>query len=468
MHDHEFERQVHQKMEGLHLDPSDAVWEQVEGQLHRKKRRRIVFWIPLLLAVLFTGGYILQHDFHPKRTAAFSSNTGLSSDNKKETSLGETKTTENTSTGRSTTLSGSLQQAGMAPAIGKNKKQAATLNNTPHLAPVYILRNENRRTGENGYTATSLKQGITTPGSLGEERKLLSLAETVINQADSLTFNEPVAAAVPPVSYLHIPFSTLFASPPNEGVAIQTVGLSNKRRLHLGIHAAIIRTSIYDGSGKLFSDKSLADQALANQNAMANPNTGSMVVSKPSVVRAGTGFSAGFFLRKEIGRGWSLSAGLDYTLYHTSIQIGRSRDSSLAQFNASGADRYFLTGNGSNSRPYTNSYHFIGLPLLLQFQLNRGKLPIVWEGGVEFTRLLTSNALHYSSTLNGYYKNNRLLNHTQFYVLTGLQLKAFSNTRHPVNIGPQLQVGLTNLSTRSSGKQEHLTQYGLKISTVIK
>lgn len=468
MHDHEFERQVHQKMEGLHLEPSDALWERVEGQLHKKKRRRILFWIPLLLAGLFTGGYILQYDFQPISTATLSSDPVLG--NNKKAQGGRTETTVNPLKESSTTPSSSSRQTDRTLDNGKNKKQDAALNNTPHPSPVYTPYKKNRQTGENTYAAISSKQqGMATTNASIEERNLLSSIGTSINQTDSLAFDEPVAAVVPPVFYSHEPFHTLFISPSGKDRAIQTVSLSNKKRLHWGIHAAIIKTSINDGRlGKLFSYNSMADQAMANQSIPGNTSSGNLTGSKPSVVQAGTGFSAGFFLRKEIGSRWAISTGLDYTLYRTSITIGRSRDSLLGQFSFSGADRYFLTGNGSYSRSYTNNYHFIGLPLLLQFQLTKGKLPIVWEGGVELARLLSSNALHYSSTLNGYYKNNHLLNHTQFYVLTGLQLKAFSNARYPVNIGPQLQVGLTNLSTSSAGKQEHLTRYGLRISTVIK
>src|SRR5437660_12210399 len=60
MPDHEFEKQVHQKIGEMKLRPSEAVWEKVEKQLHGKqKRRRLAIWLPLLLLCLGLGGYLL-------------------------------------------------------------------------------------------------------------------------------------------------------------------------------------------------------------------------------------------------------------------------------------------------------------------------------------------------------------------------------------------------------------------------
>ena len=55
MLENEFEKQVRQKMNRLHLQPGTEVWEEVERRIRKKKRRRIIiFWF--LLAGLFLGG----------------------------------------------------------------------------------------------------------------------------------------------------------------------------------------------------------------------------------------------------------------------------------------------------------------------------------------------------------------------------------------------------------------------------
>src|SRR5690349_15536007 len=63
MHDHDFEKQVHRKMEELRLEPSGSVWEKVETRLHGKEKRRPwIFWLPLLVVFIGTGGYFLTRD----------------------------------------------------------------------------------------------------------------------------------------------------------------------------------------------------------------------------------------------------------------------------------------------------------------------------------------------------------------------------------------------------------------------
>ncbi len=58
MQDHDFEKQVHQKMGEMRILPSEAVWEQVEMRLQRKERRRYwILWLTVILTGLLLGGY---------------------------------------------------------------------------------------------------------------------------------------------------------------------------------------------------------------------------------------------------------------------------------------------------------------------------------------------------------------------------------------------------------------------------
>ncbi len=63
MSDHEFEKQVHQKLQELKLRPSDGVWMEVEKSIRQgKSRRRFMWWWMAALFVGVTaGGYILYN-----------------------------------------------------------------------------------------------------------------------------------------------------------------------------------------------------------------------------------------------------------------------------------------------------------------------------------------------------------------------------------------------------------------------
>ena len=63
MRENEFEKRVQQQMEEFKLRPSDAVWEKVEEELRKKEKRRVVFFIFLLVGLSLLGytGYFISN-----------------------------------------------------------------------------------------------------------------------------------------------------------------------------------------------------------------------------------------------------------------------------------------------------------------------------------------------------------------------------------------------------------------------
>src|ERR1044072_8865404 len=76
MSDHDFEKQVQQKLGELKLRPSDAVWMEVEKNIRDKKRRRRFLWLwsAALLVTLTTSGIILYH-YNTRRTITIGEST---------------------------------------------------------------------------------------------------------------------------------------------------------------------------------------------------------------------------------------------------------------------------------------------------------------------------------------------------------------------------------------------------------
>lgn len=71
MSDHDFEKQVHQKLEELKLRPSDGVWMEVEKNIRQDKRRRRVLWLwmaALLISVTTSGVVLYYHTSGTGRT----------------------------------------------------------------------------------------------------------------------------------------------------------------------------------------------------------------------------------------------------------------------------------------------------------------------------------------------------------------------------------------------------------------
>lgn len=84
MSDHDFEKQVQQKLDELKLRPSDTVWMEVQKNIRTTKRRRRFFWLwtPMLLICLSTSAYILyRHYFKAEQTTGIAQTASSSKPN---------------------------------------------------------------------------------------------------------------------------------------------------------------------------------------------------------------------------------------------------------------------------------------------------------------------------------------------------------------------------------------------------
>jgi hypothetical protein len=112
---------------------------------------------------------------------------------------------------------------------------------------------------------------------------------------------------------------------------------------------------------------------------------------------------------------------------------------------------------------FVNRYYFLELPASILWQVNRSsRLPIFWETGFSPSYLVSSNALYYSTQSGAFYKAggnmiNKLQLNASTSVMVGLSVKGLK-----LQVGPQVQYGLTTLQRQSSAGQ-HLFYGGLRL-----
>ena len=190
-------------------------------------------------------------------------------------------------------------------------------------------------------------------------------------------------------------------------------------------------------------------------------------VNSSSYIRAAFSFGAGAFGIRNLSDRVSISAGLNYHYYSTEIQVGSLENKTITVNSIPGqqvrASSYYENGRNHN---YTNQYHFIELPVSLNYKLNRSpRMPFIWEGGLSVAYLLGSNALNYDPLTNTYYAYNKLFNNTQLNVATAVMI-GFPIYHYTLQAGPQFEYGLTKLLKSSAGTPGHVLYYGLKISFI--
>ncbi|HEX3767231.1 MAG TPA: hypothetical protein VHT72_02600, partial [Puia sp.] len=114
----------------------------------------------------------------------------------------------------------------------------------------------------------------------------------------------------------------------------------------------------------------------------------------------------------------------------------------------------------------TNQYHFIEIPLLVSFKLNKSNKPgFSWEAGLSPGYLLGNKALYFNPNANIYTTKYLQPNKMQLNGVTALMI-AFPFYKGELQIGPQVQYGFTGFVNTNGGNPGHLFYAGLKISFI--
>lgn len=238
----------------------------------------------------------------------------------------------------------------------------------------------------------------------------------------------------------------------------------------------------FAGGGGLSSvNQSLFQRASATQDNRAFVNT----YAPPSASAASTegsgskiqpdfSFWAGIFAQRHILKRLSLSVGLNLHYYSTRVETGQKVATSVASTTVTSSlfytsaivpvaqyYPYYPAGNGNT---FVNRYYFLELPVSLQWQLNCSrKTPLSWEAGLSVSRLMSSNALYYDGSSGVYYKDKGASSQTQLNATTAL-LVGLKCLGSRLQLGPQLQYGLTSLLNEKTTGSQHLFYGGIKFT----
>jgi hypothetical protein len=183
-------------------------------------------------------------------------------------------------------------------------------------------------------------------------------------------------------------------------------------------------------------------------------------------------FSFGIQLEatKQLGKKHRFGLSAGYSLFQTSVNVGRRVDSAFFSGNNNAAfssiaysSSFYYTNTDSTA--YTNKYHFLrlGADLYTPFRLFK-KIAFQWQLGAGINILAATNGLHYDPSTKKIFSNNALYAKTQSYISTGMDL---SIGKTPfLYIGPHWQYSFTNLTSNAGGDQ-HLFLSSIKVSVVL-
>jgi hypothetical protein len=446
MQENEFEQKLQQQMQQLLLQPGDGAWPNIAAQIAgKKKKRRWLIWA-CLAALLIAGGsfwvfqYVATSTSTSTTVAKHSINTiptNINDSSSLQSShANAVKDTSAAADDFSTALpSGDINKnlkdgniADMPSATENNqlndfKKTQAQRRNTKATAKVKVEMAElDDIQALPDYTKTQAKE----PGQYVEDKafpeKLYAAKETVVNDKpivpDSIVLlNQPTALAKLEPNAM----KKNDTANNQQTVGLNKLQTAKKWTFSIGVLGGVTGTR----HGAFSSEKAFADLQFS-------PTPGNLVTAFDNSINArksigvAPGFGISLLVFRQLSNSWQLGTGIQYTWLQQQMATG-----SEVMLTVNNEMRDVRTGG--NNISYNNHFHYIGIPLLLQWQASN-KLSV--DAGINMSKLVGSNALQYFETRNVYYTDNSLLNNTTFGLQLGASITLLPPQKGNLNIGP--------------------------------
>lgn len=492
MQENEFEKRVREEMAGLRLRPSEEVWDKVEAQLQRRKKRRVVFAVFLLAGLSLAGlsGYFI-----------FNNQTNVLTDqvqpsaNQQNTAKGERdikssydKTGSHQPTAKkepnrefqdqrkTREAAGDHGVAGVEDEnkVATDQKRVRRLSTLPDKE-LLVERRVARKSG----VAESLQSSRSTKiAQSKEEEKTVAVPEFDVNKnnndtgAPVISGKESETTATDEVTQQkqqqdtdvkseQDSLATVLKGDINTEATPKTTTSVKPRPFKWGLDLAL-GVSRSGEEVFTFGQKSMSADNMYN-SPVNNPAPGMNSVVGPSDVKQGKAFRVGVVAEKNISRKASITAGLSYAYYDNTIRAGAYRDTNFVLRNMAlqsvALNAYY---QGPQRRNYTNRYHFLQVPLSYQLQLNKGlKTPILWSIGTSLGYLVNTNALVYDTAAGGiYYKDKNAFSKMHLNITTGFAFR-FGNKQVQWSIGPEVAMDTRRLMKDATLPKQYFLYGGI-------
>jgi hypothetical protein len=447
MQENNFEQNVRQKLDELHLTPSEPVWQKVEASIKKKRERRLLLW--LLPLMLLTSGLVWwQISSHPI------------------TDVAQHETRPTTRITKPT-----FSKPHTIQAIQTNKKAVAkpentvVINQTSAFKPIVIKK------------AAVIHHVVRGQQQTSEQTETLALTKkTTSNKNKAVTFSTKTTEKTTAVKENNLAQHTTKESKSNttnytdtlqqtkttapDSVAKvfqQTIKKNtNQKKLQWSIASRIGMSNTVGGLFIGFGAKSL-DQYYPNAsyNSGGTTNVGypsgydSTGYRQAATPTKGIHFSIGARAKKSIGKTSFLIAGLQYSFYSNHLNIGTELPADSAIGTTLSDARQVFRNNGNHNQ-FTNTFHFIELPVGLEYQLFKN-IPLHVQHGITISQLVASKALQYDYATNRYYQRSAAVPKTGLSLFTGIDYTILKERSFSLQAGPHVQYGLQPLFKNLSG-----------------
>jgi len=503
MHDPKFEKEVQQKMAELEFSPSESVWANVEKAMSGRRRRGLFFFwrfaLPVLLLMAGSGYYYFTRtEKHPatakvqpdipqaqqvspapaanpethaapapivSETPTATPVTHAATPDATATAIASPKTPDNTtypatkgSSNKNPTLSSTLTAAGTGTprthsrnplAASANRRQQAT-NATDNIPAASDPQS----------AAGTPTPGVPTPGTPTPGNNITMTSTDVVRQRHAYPSlaDQRFAAAIHAgklKSQNSAAAIKILQTPrrPWEAAFVGGAGISSLHQMQLSNYSL----TQYDPATAAYNATQITSYA-------ATPTKQYI-----ATVGSGVSFWAGIQAQKALSARWGFSLGLNLHYYSNSVHIGQQVSSyipaaaSLLTSSTVAPIQSYPYYSAGDVQAYTNRYYFLELPVAIEYKINNSKLlPLFWDGGFSIGYLMGSSAVYYNTHSGVYFKDGGVANHTQVNLSTALMV-GLPVRGLRVQLGPQIQYGLTPLLNKEQSGEQHIFYGGIRL-----
>ena len=400
MSDHNFEKQIQQKLDELKIPPSDHLWSSVEARIRKDRRRRrgVIFFPLFLLLLVAAGSYFgLQNYLSSTNNSVSKSTPAIATRDNTDNNNSTTETAkaaaelhqrppgdkevgnsiqpatqnrhEEEEVNENQSDHGVVQPVDLKKPVPENKlrirPQTASSKSAKKKELVVIEDPDERRYQKNNPTVPdNRKQQVpgdneTINRNASEQGKSLLVGlsaaqeETLGNKQintgpQSQTSKVAVAVETNDLDSAANRLARMLALPLDSAATLTTVEDSKAASrkiassLKWGFSGSVGMSNLSEGGffSGIFDILGVEKAMVADVSPI--PNTGSnagpaAVVYQPSEIEKGLSFSLGAFFQKNITKRISISTGLEYRFYSTHIRVGNRVDSFAMVQNAFGS-----------------------------------------------------------------------------------------------------------------------------------
>ena len=477
----EFDRNLQAKMQELQLEPSPAVWEGVEAQLHKRKRRRGIIWFFLLASFLTAGGitWYNQYTFSPiainktKNKDSHPSPTEGSNNPPQQKKINEDdlrKQDKHLSEPDKTDLNNNTnsQHINIADLDSKiSNERKSNPDAAISQRDIDNLRANKNKSNRHPNAVSTTKQvelvliekdikdgrvdtKKTITAEVGEK---LSMEEDISNDPNAYTRFS-----------LHNHSRDFIIPEPRRDVGDNNLVVQNSlpkkkdenKKLSWNIDFGIGASSLQEGILQQYN--AVANDYLAPTSVPAGL---AAIQRRPSAVTAAPAFKIGASLSRPLSKRTAVSVGLQYNYMSNKIEIGKAVDSALTLY---GQDQQRLdvgaayNGAGNNGEAFYNRYHLLQMPLEFAWNFDRAER-WSWNSGLTIGYLIGSDALLYNKQAGVYYRDDNALNKWQTGIHTSINYGLLKSDILKVAVGPFASYQLN--SPERTNSKKHLLMIGI-------